>query len=97
MDDKMMIRADARAMGAVTALTVGGRRKPRTRTLALTPCVSYNPRNGQTIDDAVVFAPVRSTPARRYKRTKPTGAQLRAAVDIALMARMGTIHDTDDM
>lgn len=36
----MLVRADARALGAITALNTTYRRTPRSRTLALTPCVS---------------------------------------------------------
>lgn len=36
----MLVRSDARALGAITAINTTYRRKPRSRTVALTPCVS---------------------------------------------------------
>lgn len=50
-DHKMMIRADARAMGAVTALSTTNRRKARTYTRAST-CISYTMADKS---DAVIF------------------------------------------
>lgn len=40
-DHKMLIRADARSMGAVTALSTTNRRTPRTHAPALTDCKVY--------------------------------------------------------
>lgn len=87
----MVIRADARALGAITALGAPQRVKPRTRTVALSECISYNPRNGQNIDAATVFTPTRKRNTRSKVRT--INADLRRSIiDRALMADMGTIH-----
>lgn len=88
----MVIRADARAMGAITAISTRKRTLgARTRTVALSECISYNPSNGQSIDSATVFTPTRKRNTRSKVRT--INADLRrAAIDRALMADMGTIH-----
>jgi hypothetical protein len=66
-DHKMVIRADARAMGAVTALSTTYRRKPRTYTSAST-CISYHNADKS---DAVIF---RSARAERRATTKVASA-----------------------
>lgn len=94
----MVIRADAKAMGAITAHRPGGARHSdnyRTRCIALSECVSYNPSNGQTIDDATVFTATRkvNTHSKQRAYNKARAAETRAAIDHALMAGMGTIHE----
>jgi len=87
----MVIRADARAMGAVTALGAPMRRKPTTRTIALTDCISYNPRNGETVDDGEVFKPIRKRGPRKYVRSTSNAAKRDAARE--LLMSLPTIHE----
>jgi hypothetical protein len=94
--DEMVVRADARAMGAVTASRPGGARhsdRYRTRTIALSECISYNPRNGQTVDTGTVFTPVRSTQARRYARSVANGNKTKQDAISALLMSLPTIHE----
>lgn len=58
--------ATLRAIPAVNGTRVGGTRKPRTRTKALSDCITYN-ANDPT--NAHVFAPLRK---RHKQRTHPT-------------------------
>jgi len=73
MDHAMMVRADAKAIGMVTATRPGGeRRKPRSYARA-SECISYYNRDKS---DAKLFAPARAERKQRnYNRpavTKPT-------------------------
>lgn len=59
MDNALMIRADARAAGMVTATRVGGARhsdRYRTRTVALSDCISIMPDGSRS-----VFKPARKS------------------------------------
>lgn len=72
-----------------SALTVGGRRKPRSRTIALTDCVCYNSQ-GEEIGRIA-----RNAPKSRPRPTKRTTVVVdRYTSDISLMSHMGSIHDT---
>lgn len=98
----MVIRADARAMGAVTALSTTNRRKPsmvdyRTGNRA-GECISYHSKLGMDADDlttardkAVLFKSVRAE-RKATRRSSNADAPKRSAVDIGLMRQMGSIH-----
>jgi hypothetical protein len=89
-DHAMVIRADAKAMGAVTALSTTNRRKPRTSAPA-SECISYF---AEDKSDARIFRATRSTSVRKPNRRRVIIAQHN---DIALMAKMGTIHAPNDI
>lgn len=58
--------ATLRAIPAVNGTRVGGTRKPRTSTKALSDCISYNASDP---DNATVFKPLHK---RHKQRTHPT-------------------------
>lgn len=71
MAHEMVIRSDARAMGAVTALNTTNRRKPRASARALTDCVCYN-ADGTVIRVIPRVSPTRATTTHKSKiRTAP--------------------------
>jgi hypothetical protein len=93
MDHKMVIRADARAIGAITALGAPMRRKSnmsdyRTGNRA-GECVSYFKSDKS---DATIF---KATRTRKPNRRRIVVTESRASLDIALMQNMGTIHNGD--
>lgn len=92
MNDASLVRADCRAYGIVNAPGAPQRVKPRTRTIALTDCISYNPRNGETVDTGTVFAPIRTRHAS-HKRKRTTSAASKHAITEALLMSLPTIHD----
>jgi hypothetical protein len=89
-DHAMVIRADAKAMGAVTALSFTHRRKPRTSAPA-SECISYF---NEDKSDARIFRATRATVNRKPNRRRMIVAQ---ANDISLMAKMGTIHNPNEL
>lgn len=93
-DHKMVIRADARAIGAITALGAPMRRKSamsdyRTGNRA-GECISYYAADKS---DAVIFKPQRTRKPNRRRNIVVT--ETRATVDRSLMARMGSNHEGD--
>ena len=81
-DDKhaMVIRADARAMGAVTALNTTNRRKPRTYVSA-SECISYYMPDKS---DAVLFKSARAERRATSRRSSSANAPKRmSAADLA--------------
>lgn len=74
----MLLREDARAIGATTALRTGGTRKPRTYTSG-TECISYYlDSDGNKINARVFREPARNKRARALKNL-PTNRKLTAA------------------
>jgi hypothetical protein len=73
-----------------SAMRVGGTRKPRTRTVALTDCVCFD-RDGNEINR---IARTQSNKIRTPRTRTITVKESRS--DILLMARMGTIHQDDN-
>lgn len=71
-----------------SALRVGGTRKPRTRTVALTDCVCYDADRNE-INRIARNAP-RTPRTRRTRTTQVVSSAARR--DIMLQAQMGTIH-----
>ena len=96
MDHKMMVRADARALGAITALGAPMRSKPRTtdcRTGSRAgECVSYFLDADGNVVNAKVFTASRT---RKPNRRRTVIVADRRTTDIALMQKMGTIHNGD--
>ena len=76
MDHAMVIRADARAMGAVTALSTTNRRKPRTYTSA-SECISY--KDGV----ATIFRAASKTRTRKPNRVTFDAPHRITAADLA--------------
>lgn len=95
MQHAMVIPADARAMGAVTGLNRGKRFGTR---IAMSDyrtgnrageCVSYFKDDKS---DATIFKP-----SRTRKPNRRRNAIIAQRNDIALMAKMGTIHSPNDL
>jgi hypothetical protein len=77
----MVIRADARAMGAVTALNTTNRRKPRTYVSA-SECISYHLADKS---DAVIFRSARAERRATTKRSSSANVPKRlTAADIII-------------
>jgi hypothetical protein len=79
-----------------SAQRVGGRRKPRTRTIALTDCVCYD-RDGNEINRISRTSPLtprKRTAAQAYSKVEPTRYDSRR--DIILAATMGSLHLGDN-
>lgn len=89
-DHGMVIQSDARAMGAVNALNRGKRYGQRPRMSDYRTgnrageCISYYKDDKS---DAVIFKPTRTRKPNRRRVTV-----IAQHNDIALMAKMGTIH-----
>lgn len=92
-DHKMVIRADARAIGAITALGAPMRRKANTSDYRTGnragECISYFKSDKS---DATVFKPTRT---RKPNRRRIVVAETRKQLDIALMSHMGSNHEGD--
>jgi hypothetical protein len=75
-----------------TARTVGGTRRPRTTTVALTDCVCY--KDGEVIN---VIPRTHNPKTAKSRSRTPRAPRITTAqaVDIALMSRMGSIHESD--
>jgi hypothetical protein len=94
--NEMVIRADARAIGAITALGAPMRRKPNTSDYRTgnraSDCISYRLDNDGNMVNATIFRATRTRkPNRRSDVVAPTTS------DIDLMAKMGTIHAQNDI
>ena len=89
-DHKIVIRADARAMGAVTALS--GKVAPRWKSSKTRSgeCVSIFP-DGTRVPFKVTRTRDNSALNRHIARRNTI--QTRAAIDIAIMQNMPTIHE----
>jgi hypothetical protein len=72
-----------------TARTVGGRRTPRTTTVALTDCVCY--KDGEVIR---VIPRTHNPKTAKSRKSTPRTTTITSAArrDIMLQATMGTIH-----
>lgn len=96
-DHKMVIRADARAIGAITALGAPMRSKPRMSDYRTGnragECISYYKDADGNIINAKVFTPSRTRKPNRRHNIVVT--ETRATVDRSLMARMGSNHEGD--
>jgi hypothetical protein len=102
-DHAIVIKADAKAFGAVTALSVGrysDRWKGSDKDKRIfdgkpfngtSECISYF---AEDKSDARIFRATRSTSVRKPNRRRVIIAQHN---DIALMAKMGTIHASNDI
>jgi hypothetical protein len=75
-----------------TAQRPGGTRKPRTTTVALTDCVCY--KDGEVIR---VIPRTHNPKTAKSRKSAPRAPRTTTAqaVDIALMSRMGTIHESE--
>lgn len=103
----MVVRTDARAMGAITALGAPMRQAPRFTDYRTNSrageCISYFGTTGMSDDElttardkAVLFKSVRAE-RRSTRRASNADAAKRSSVDISLMAKMGTIHASNDI
>lgn len=95
-DNKLMIAADARAVGITTARTTSQRRDPRTTDHQTHPVLSYNPTNGIDRDHASIYVRPYTPREQRSAAPRTSTASTRAAHDTALMAAMGSIHQDDN-
>jgi hypothetical protein len=81
------ITRDGATYNITSAQRVGGTRKPRTRTVALTDCVCYDADGNVTR----VISRTASNRTRKPNRRPTVAAQVTS--DITLMSRMGSIHE----
>jgi hypothetical protein len=90
-DHAMVVRADARAMGAVTALSTTNRRKPRTYVRA-SECISYMLTDKS---DAIIFKSARAERRATTTRSSSANAPKRTTPDMhkALLLELATIGD----
>ena len=81
-----------RAIPAVNGTRIGGTRKPRTRTKALSDCISYNVNDP---DNVSIFHAKRGRKQRSARIVEVRDTRIQR--DRALAAKIGTIHQEEGL